>query len=57
VRAVFGDAKREPAIAAAKLEYASIAEVGESTQRGDVGAFRIEQLGQRSLLIRLAYRP
>jgi hypothetical protein len=57
VRAVFGDAKREPAIAAAKLEYASIAEVGESTQRGDVGAFRIEQLGQRSLLIRLACRP
>jgi len=54
---VLGDAERESAVAAAKLEHTSIAEVGESTQRCDVGAFRVEQLGQREPLIRVACRP
>jgi hypothetical protein len=57
MRGVFGDAEREPVVAAAQLEQASTAEVGEATQRGDVCAFWIEQLGQRRLLMRVACRP
>jgi hypothetical protein len=54
---VFGDAERQPAVAAAQLEQPSTAEVGEATQRGNVCAFWIEQLGQRRLLMRVACRP
>jgi hypothetical protein len=48
---VLGDAECKAAVAAAELENAAVAEVGESTQRRDVGAFRIEQLRQRRLLM------
>jgi hypothetical protein len=54
---VLGDAECKAAVAAAELENASVAEVDESAQRRDVGAFRIEQLRQRRALMQVVCRP